>query len=405
MATCMVPPGAASEWLEPSFKLTPTGGITTLVRFGIKPPNKKGGGCTVELLQASDGNFYGTCPIGGDGNGGTVFKMTPSGAFTNLVEFSNNDPKGAQPHAPLAEGNDGNLYGTTTVGGAYNYGTIFRITPSGLFKVLWNFNNPNKIHECQHPGPGPLLKDKEGNFYGTTKWGGRSDWGTVFKLTVHGSDMQTSTAPPANSPSRATSQPAQMEQTQSSAQKEQLSKGNRSQSNDQTSDVFGLEATKAEASKKQTVANPSQTNAPAQAETGGKQTSPDCTSDSKNVWSEASADKRLLATIRFVPNPDKNWRAIDELKVTVSGAGKTASRGRFSHQPPSAAASFSALTGVVTHNFCCSPRALPAEGMEGGILRRSSIVQATIASGATLRMCSAMSSPRTSALSHQTLRC
>ena len=103
------------------------------------------------------------------------------------------------------------------MGGAYNCGTIFRVTPSGSFKVLWNFNNPNKIHECQHPGTGPLLKDKEGNFYGTTKWGGRSDWGTVFKLTLHSFDMQASTAPPANSPSGATSQPAQTEQAQGSA--------------------------------------------------------------------------------------------------------------------------------------------------------------------------------------------
>ena len=189
------------------FKLTPTGAMTTLVRFGIKPPNKKGGGCTVELLQANDGNFYGNCPIGGGGNGGTVFKMTPSGAFTNLVEFSNNDPKGAQPHAPLAEGNDGNLYGTTTVGGAYNYGTIFRVTLNGLFKVLWNFDNPNKIHECQHPGTGPLVKDKEGNFYGTTKWGGKSDWGTVFKLTLANAGTQASAVPTSNSSAIATAPP------------------------------------------------------------------------------------------------------------------------------------------------------------------------------------------------------
>jgi tetratricopeptide (TPR) repeat protein len=105
------------------------------------------------------------------------------------------------------------------------------------------------------------------------------------------------------------------------SQKEQISKGNRSQSNDQTSDVPGLEAAEAEASKKQPVANPSQTNAPAQAQ-AGKQTSPDCTSDSKSVWSEASPDKRLLATIRFVPNPDKNWRAWDDLKVTVFRRGQ-----------------------------------------------------------------------------------
>jgi uncharacterized repeat protein (TIGR03803 family) len=75
---------------------------------------------------------------------------------------------------------------------AYNCGTIFRVTPSGSFKILWNFNNPNKIHQCEHPATGPLLKDKEGNFYGTTKWGGRSDWGTVFKLTLHDSGTQSS---------------------------------------------------------------------------------------------------------------------------------------------------------------------------------------------------------------------
>ena len=92
-------------------------------------------------------------------------------------------------------------------------------------------------------------------------------------------------------------------------------------------------------------------------------------------------------------------------RLLCSGPGETASRGKFLHQLPFSAASFSALTGVLTHNFCCSPRAFPAERMEAGILRRSSIVQATIASGATLRMCSEMSSPRTSALSHQILRC
>jgi len=85
-----------------------------------------------------------------------------------------------------------------------------------------------------------------------------------------------------------------------------------------------LKAAKAEASKKQPVANPSQTNAPAQAQTG----SPDCTSDPKSVWSEASPDKRLLATIRFVPNPDQNCRACDELKITVFRPGRDGKPGQ-----------------------------------------------------------------------------
>ena len=92
-------------------------------------------------------------------------------------------------------------------------------------------------------------------------------------------------------------------------------------------------------------------------------------------------------------------------RLLCSGAGETASRGKFLHQPPSAAASFSALTGVLTHNFCCSPRALLAERMEGGILTRSSIAQPTTASGPALRVNPGMSSPQSSALTHQTLQC
>jgi hypothetical protein len=105
------------------------------------------------------------------------------------------------------------------------------------------------------------------------------------------------------------------------SQKEQISKGNTSQPGWKTSEDPRLKAAKAEASKKQPVANPSQTNAPAQAQ-AGKQTSPDCTSDSKNVWSEASPDKRLLATIRFVPDPEQKQWATDELKVTVFRRGR-----------------------------------------------------------------------------------
>ena len=108
------------------------------------------------------------------------------------------------------------------------------------------------------------------------------------------------------------------------SQKEQTSKKGSSQSDEETSGDLDLKAAKAEASKKQPVANPSQTNAPAQAQTG----SPDCTSDPKSVWSEASPDKRLLATIRFVPNPDQNCRACDELKITVFRPGRDGKPGQ-----------------------------------------------------------------------------
>jgi uncharacterized repeat protein (TIGR03803 family) len=172
------------------FKLSPKGTMTTLVKFsGAKPP-KMGGGCVAELLQAGDGNFYGTTTIGGGGHRGTVFKMTPAGVFTTLVEFANNDPKGGEPHAPLAEGNDGKLYGTTTAGGTNNWGTIFRITTSGVFETLWNFDNPNQNRICPRGITSPLVKDKDGNFYGATKWGGTGNIGTIFKLSLPDGDRQ-----------------------------------------------------------------------------------------------------------------------------------------------------------------------------------------------------------------------
>ena len=108
------------------------------------------------------------------------------------------------------------------------------------------------------------------------------------------------------------------------SQKEQTSKKGSSQSDEETSGDLDLKAAKAEASKKQPVVNPSQTNAPAQAQTG----SPDCTSDPKSVWSEASPDKKLLATIRFVPDADQNCRACDDLKITVFRSGRDGKPGQ-----------------------------------------------------------------------------
>lgn len=97
------------------------------------------------------------------------------------------------------------------------------------------------------------------------------------------------------------------------SQKEQTSKNGSGQSGEEISGKLDLKAGKAEASKKQPVANLSQPIAPAQAQTG----SPGCPSNPKSVWSEASPDQKLLATIRFVQNPDQNRRACDELKITV----------------------------------------------------------------------------------------
>ena len=116
--------------------MSPSGVVTTLHRFdffttGAVPMGR--------LIQASDGSIYGTTECGGSNYRGTVFRMTPGGAVTVLQNFSG--PNGAYPYGGLVEDADGNLYGTTGGdGGHYTYGTIFKITPGGAFTTLHYFN-------------------------------------------------------------------------------------------------------------------------------------------------------------------------------------------------------------------------------------------------------------------------
>ena len=161
------------------FKITPSGTLTTLYSFCSK------GGCAdgrypeAALVQATDGNFYGTtydATADGVANGdGTVFKITPSGTLTTLYSFSG--PDGANPWAGLVQATDGNLYGTTSGGGANGRGTVFKITPGGTLTTLHNFDGSD--------GGGPsasLVQASDGNFYGTTAGGGANGDGTVFRL-------------------------------------------------------------------------------------------------------------------------------------------------------------------------------------------------------------------------------
>lgn len=83
------------------------------------------------LAQGRDGNFYGTTSSGGSRARGTVFKITPAGVFTTLQSFTQNGADGSLPNVGLVAGSDGNLYGTTTSGGASYQGTVFKITLGG----------------------------------------------------------------------------------------------------------------------------------------------------------------------------------------------------------------------------------------------------------------------------------
>ena len=130
-------------------------------------------------IVASDGNLYGTTEIGGVFGYGCVYKLTPEGDLTVLFNFNNTD--GANPYGGLIEGNDGNFYGTTEAGGSSNDGTVFQLTPSGKLTTLVNFNGMNGAN----PYAG-VVQGGDGNFYGTTLNGGAFSEGTAFKVTPGG---------------------------------------------------------------------------------------------------------------------------------------------------------------------------------------------------------------------------
>ncbi len=82
------------------------------------------------LLQGNDGNFYGSTYAGGVSNAGTVFTVTPAGALTSLYSFTGRKD-GNHPTVSLVLGRDGDFYGTTYYGGTQGSGTVFKITPAG----------------------------------------------------------------------------------------------------------------------------------------------------------------------------------------------------------------------------------------------------------------------------------
>jgi uncharacterized repeat protein (TIGR03803 family) len=131
------------------------------------------------LVQASDGNFYGTTSAGGDSNGdGVIFKITPQGKFTLLYAL-NGSVDGKQPSAGLAQVTDGKgntiaLYGATQAGGSKGYGTLFKVSLSGGFTRLYDFDDTTgRTPEIT------LLQDTTGTLYGET-FGGGSDGAGVF---------------------------------------------------------------------------------------------------------------------------------------------------------------------------------------------------------------------------------
>jgi uncharacterized repeat protein (TIGR03803 family) len=159
------------------FRITTNGSYSTLVQFNIA----NGGIPYAGLVLGADGNFYGTTLIGGPNYSGSIFRLTPAGSITTLSTFSGG-LNGQYPTAPLIQGTDGNFYGTTFFGGTFGNGTVFRMTPTGTLTSLYSFTGGN---DGMNPWGG-LVQGNDGNLYGTTEAGGANGSGTVFRLTTNG---------------------------------------------------------------------------------------------------------------------------------------------------------------------------------------------------------------------------
>jgi uncharacterized repeat protein (TIGR03803 family) len=202
--------GVDSQGSGSIFRLTPSGQVTTMYSFPNPSPDSVTGlSPWAGLVQGTDGNFYGTTYSGGnqsctphgygvpaygpyDGNPtysasgcGTVFRMDSTGTATVLYSFSGQSD-GNYPQAALIVGSDGNLYGTTTAGGAFGFGVVFTTDASGNLKVLHSFSGAD--------GNGPvasLLQAYDGKLYGTTACQNSctGSGGEVFRLDTSGNNF------------------------------------------------------------------------------------------------------------------------------------------------------------------------------------------------------------------------
>ncbi|MGA2742069.1 MAG: choice-of-anchor tandem repeat GloVer-containing protein [Bryobacteraceae bacterium] len=190
--------GASGNPYGTLFRITPAGAFTSLYSFCSLSGCTDGDSPSAGLLQATNGDLYGTTQTGGtnlnaSGNGaGTIFRITPGGVLTTVYDFCalSGCADGDAPQAGLIEGTNGDFYGTTYEGGANcapnGCGTVFKITPSGTLTTLYSFCSVSGCTDGEYPQAG-LVQATNGDFYGTTVGGGaHGNYGTVFKITPTG---------------------------------------------------------------------------------------------------------------------------------------------------------------------------------------------------------------------------
>lgn len=169
------------------YKMTLAGKITTLYSFCATGGPCDDGQYPTGVIQGSDGSFYGTTESGGKFNSGTIFQISPSGAFKLLYTFCSlaNCADGGIPLFPPMQGSDGNLYGGTNAGGN-DGGEVYELTLEGTFKVLQSFCYPFSARCYAGAYPTRLVQDADGNLFGTAANGGSYNSGTVFEIASTG---------------------------------------------------------------------------------------------------------------------------------------------------------------------------------------------------------------------------
>jgi uncharacterized repeat protein (TIGR03803 family) len=171
-------PGSDGEWAETVLWNFTGHGAGREPQFGV--------------TAGAQGQLYGATAISreiGDPNkNGTIFEVAPDGAGnwteTTLTNFPYAD--GGEPQASLIADSAGNLYGTTSMGGAHGYGTVFRLSPSEhgwQETILYNFPTGYDVGTYLYSNPSNLIFDDAGNLYGETEYGGGAGFGNVFELT------------------------------------------------------------------------------------------------------------------------------------------------------------------------------------------------------------------------------
>lgn len=170
------------------FKISPTRQETILHSFGA---SGDGSFPRASVVRDQAGNLYGTTESGGVHGAGTVFKLSSIGKETLLYSFSGGQ-EGSSPYGGVALSPTGNLFGTTALGGSDGYGTVFEVSPTGKHEILHSFaGSPDGANPL---GSG-VVRDSAGDLYGTTTYGGAGSCndgfgdlgcGAVFEVTSAG---------------------------------------------------------------------------------------------------------------------------------------------------------------------------------------------------------------------------